>query len=244
MLFRKTYAAIVLLSMMLGFVIPPKSSLKISFSHVVNNADLVLDSSNYTNELGQDFTVSKFKYYVSNFRLIKTDGTEVPFNYYFLIDEEEVNSKKIALPNIPYADYQAISFTLGVDSLHNCSGVQNDALDPVNAMFWAWNTGYIFLKMEGYAPTSTTPGHFYEYHIGGFRAPNNCIRTITLPFEHGLKINSEILPAINIEANLAEILKSPTVIDFSKHAAVTDFHNATTIADNYADMFRIKNIEL
>jgi hypothetical protein len=34
-------------------------------------------------------------------------------------------------------------------------------------------------------------------------------------------------------------MNTPTTIDLSKLSSVTDFHNATTIADNYSDMFSI-----
>ena len=148
----------------------------------------------------------------------------------------------VRLLGVPDDKYQSISFTIGVDSIHNCSGLQTGALDPTNAMFWAWNTGYIFLKLEGTADASHSPGHFFEYHIGGFRAPNNSIRSITLPFEKTLKVKAKSKPIVRIKADVLEIFKSPTVIDFSKTSVVTDFHNAGIIADNYTNMFSVLQI--
>ncbi|HXP53201.1 MAG TPA: MbnP family protein, partial [Bacteroidia bacterium] len=123
---------------------------------------------------------------------------------------------------------------------HNCSGAQSGALDPVNAMFWEWNTGYIFMKMEGKSPVSKSPGNLLEFHIGGYRTPYNCIRTVTLKLSQQLNITKNRTEALTIKTNLAELFKTPTTIDFSKLSSVTDFHNATTIADNYRDMFSIK----
>lgn len=218
-----------------------KPRLIIRFENVVDGKPLVLDSVTYHNALGQAFTVSKFKYYISNFTLTHTEvSAPVKLSSTFLINEEDTTSKTIAISYNSSDMLQSIGFTIGVDSIHNCSGAQSGALDPINAMFWAWNTGYIFVKMEGKSPVSQSPGHLLEFHIGGYRKPNNCIREVDL------KLKKELLPAkdgntyITIQVNVAELFKTPTPIDFSKLSSVTDFHNATTIADNYADMFSVK----
>jgi hypothetical protein len=217
-----------------------KATLTISIAHFAGTSLLNLDDSEYKNELGQVFTVSRFRYYISNIKLKNEDGSEFESHDYFLVDEAEPGSKKIMLPGIPSGKYTSLSFTIGVDSLHNCSGAQSGALNPVNGMFWEWNTGYIFLKLEGHAHASTSSGHIFEYHIGGYKAPNNCIRKVTLALgESGLNISSEQENNIVLKADILEILKNPATIDFSKLSSVTDFHHATTIADNYIDMFSI-----
>jgi hypothetical protein len=223
----------------MSFITKPQSSLTIHFNNYLGNELLKLDSVTYKNELGQNFTVTKFKYYIGNIRLKNNNGKEFVTSEYFLVNEEEPTSKQIKLANVPEGDYTSISFTLGVDSLHNCSGAQEGALDPVNAMFWAWNTGYIFLKMEGKSPVSKSPGNLLEFHIGGYKAPYNCIRTITLNLGKDAVVGDKST-SINIKTDLSELFKAPTVIDFSKLSSVTDFHNATTIADNYSDMFSIQ----
>jgi hypothetical protein len=123
------------------------ANLQIQFRHVINNEIIKLDNVTYVNDLGQTYTVSKFKYYIGQIRLRKTDGKEFLVDEYFLIDEEDEASKTVSLENIPAGEYEAISFILGVDSLRNCSGAQSGALDPFKGMFWSWNTGYIFLKL-------------------------------------------------------------------------------------------------
>lgn len=214
------------------------TSLTLQFNHYVNNDLLVLDSVTYHNALHQPFTVTKFKYYISNITLINKQGKNYVTKQSFLIDEENATSKQLVLKNIPTANYNAIEFLLGVDSLHNCSGAQSGALDPTNGMFWAWNTGYIFLKLEGQSSVSPLPKNVFEYHIGGYKQPTNCIRKIRLtlpePITHFKKPSS-----LAIKVDVAEILKIPTDIDFSMLPSVTDFNNAKTIATNYVDMFSI-----
>jgi hypothetical protein len=210
----------------------------IDLNHFIGNQKLIFDTVLYKNELNQTYSVTNFKYYISNIRLKKQDGKEEFFPNYFLINEEDVTSKQIVLNNVSVGDYTSISFMIGVDSLHNCSGAQSGALDPANAMFWAWNSGYIFLKLEGKASASNSPGHIFEYHIGGYKQPSNCIRTVALPLDK-INITSHKVSTLSLKVDASEIIKSPVSIDFSKLSSVTDFHNATTIADNYSDMFSV-----
>ncbi len=217
-----------------------KAKLNIRIEHFAGPQRLSLDSVEYKNALGQTFTVSRFRYYLSNVILKNTDGAEFQSPDYFLVDEAEPDSKLITIKGIPVGNYSSISFTIGVDSLHTCSGAQSGALDPVNGMFWTWSTGYIFLKLEGHADASTSPGHIFEYHIGGYTAPNNCIRRVTLNFKKkGVGIANDKTDELPLKADILEIFKTPTNIDFSKLSSVTDFHNAAIIANNYEDMFTI-----
>jgi hypothetical protein len=223
----------------ISFSFPPQLNckLQINFENYVGDELLKLDSVSYKNELEQNFTVHNFKYYISNIHLKRTDGKEFVSSNSYLINEEEPQSKQIMLNNVPEGSYSEISFIIGVDSLHNCSGAQSGALDPVNAMFWSWNTGYIFMKLEGTSPLSKSPGNLYEFHIGGYRTPYNCIRKVSLNTE--ITITKDQTSSMKIKVDASEVMKTPTTIDLSKLSSVTDFHNATLIADNYSDMFSI-----
>ena len=229
----------------ISFTGKPNSEGKFSiiFHNYVGDQVLQFDTVLYKNELGQSFCITKFKYYIGNIRLKKTNGSELTYDDYYLINEEEPTSKKINLDNIPAGEYSGIDFIIGVDSVHNCSGAQSGALDPINAMFWAWNTGYIFLKLEGKSSASKSPGNIFEFHIGGYKQPSNCIRSVSLTFEHPIMITPANNKELHIKADAAEILKTPTTIDLSIRSSVTDFHNATTIADNYMDMFSVLSIK-
>ncbi len=213
-------------------------SLVLDFNHMVGREDLILDSVMYKNEFNQSYSISKFRYYISNIKLRRNDGTGYISNEYYLIDVENKESQQIIIPE--KGDYISISFTIGVDSLHNCSGLQKGALDPVKGMFWVWNTGYIFLKLEGKSPFSKTPSNIFEYHIGGYKQPSNSIRQVTLNLSEksiqSIVDDADLLP---ISVDVSEILKTPKSIDFTRLSSVTDFNNATMIADNYADMFSV-----
>jgi hypothetical protein len=214
-----------------------QGNLRIEFENVVGAENLQLNDRTYTNALGQSYTVSQFKYYVSNFTLTKKDGStyQVPESY-FLIDEENAASRTITLPDIPAGDYAGLSFVIGVDSTRNTSGAQTGALDPVNGMFWSWNTGYIFVRLEGNAPASPQPYNKLQYHIGGFKGATNCIRTVS-PALNGntLRIRAGKNPEVHYLVNAATLFTGATPVDFSQ-PGMTAIHggaNAVKLANNY-----------
>ncbi|HKC68487.1 MAG TPA: MbnP family protein [Bacteroidia bacterium] len=230
---------------LIGFIIfsfraNTKGKVIIEFKNYAGSSILQLDST-YQNALGQDFVIANFKYYVGNICLKEISGKNYIAKDYFLVSEHEDESKQIILNDVPEGNYTAIEFIIGVDSLHNCSGLQQGALDPTKGMFWAWNTGYVFLKLDGHATASKSEGHIFEYHIGGYKQPTNSIRKITLNFKGNKTVSSTNPLSILIKANALEVLKTPTTIDFSKLPSVTDTRNAYIIANNYMDMFSLLN---
>ncbi|MBK8657703.1 MAG: hypothetical protein IPN22_02190 [Bacteroidetes bacterium] len=164
------------------------SELQLHFRHTVKDSTLQLNNVTYTNALGQPYILTKFKYYIGRIYLKSAHGRDYQSEEYFLIDEEEEGSKVIRLQHVPPGEYTAIGFLLGVDSLHNCSGAQSGALDPLNGMFWNWNTGYIFMKLEGRSPASPAPAHLLEYHIGGYAHGYRHMREVQLSLPGLLQI--------------------------------------------------------
>lgn len=220
-------------------------SLKIEFENMVDTNALVFNTEEYVNASGDTFTVSKFKYYITNVVLTKSDGsTFVESNSYHLVDEDVASSKVITLSNVPFGTYTGITFLLGVDSLRNVSGAQTGELDPAKGMFWSWSSGYIMLKMEGTAANSNATNHALTFHVGGFSGVNSAIRSINPSFNGATAtVSSTVTPEIHIKTDLMEMFKSPNTINF---AMLNTVHMpgamAKTIADNYADMFSIEHI--
>jgi hypothetical protein len=223
----------------MSFSPPGNARLIIQFENYAGDNPLALDSVSYKNTFNQSYKVTMFKYYVGNFHLMNNKGKEFVSNGYFLISQEDKNSMQISINNIPIGEYTAVDFTLGIDSIDNCSGAQSGALDPINGMFWTWNSGYIFLKMEGISSASNSTGKRLEFHIGGYKEPNNCIKKINLKISYGLKIQENEDGNLGIKADLSRLFIGPYPVDFSKLSSVTDFHNAKAIADNYSNMFSI-----
>jgi len=168
----------------------------IHFDNVVGSTNLQLNTSDYvyTNSKSETYKVSTLKYYVSNIILKKADGTTYtdPVKSdgsagYYLIDESNAESQEVTLENVPVGEYTAVTFTIGVDASQVNQGAQTGALDPANNLFWSWNSGYIFMMLEGASPASTETDDEFAFHVGGYKddagsSQVNNIRTVTLSF--------------------------------------------------------------
>ncbi|HEX8350786.1 MAG TPA: MbnP family protein [Hymenobacter sp.] len=216
--------------------------LDVEVENVVGPAPLALNTGSYTTQAGDHFTVTTFNYYLSNIKLKKADGTEFvqPDSYYLLKQSDEA-SRSFSIPNVPTGDYTGITFTIGVDSTRNVAGAQTGALDPSNNMFWSWNTGYIFLKMEGTSPESTSKA--LVFHVGGFKKPYNAIRTVSPSFNgKTVMVRPDHTPEIHFHA---DVLKLFTGMRFADAGSTSHSAGAAAVrvADNYsAGMFSVDHI--
>ncbi|OON67304.1 hypothetical protein B0919_19285 [Hymenobacter sp. CRA2] len=224
---------------------PAKGKLNVEFENVAGSQPLNFGST-YTTAAGDPFTVSKFNYYISNIKLTKTDGTEwAERESYHLVKQADAGSRSFQLTDIPAGEYKKLTFTIGVDSARNVSGAQTGALDPLNDMFWTWSTGYVFLKMEGNSPKSPTGN--LQFHIGGFRSPNNTIRTVSpgMPAGVTVQVTAKKTSAIHLQADVLKMFTGPNPIQFAQtsNTGHSSDPNSVKIAANYAaGMFTIAHV--
>lgn len=210
-----------------------------TFNNYVGDKPLTLGTETYTNCASEDFTVTKFNYYITNVKLIATDGSEYaqPESYH-LVKQDVAGSHHFHIMNVPAGQYKGVKFLIGVDEARNTSGAQDGALDPANEMYWSWNTGYIMAKLEG-TSASAQDGKFTQ-HIGGFKGDFNSIRTVTLNFPNTLTINSTSTGEAEVKADVLKWFGGSTCVDLATASNIMN-PSATSkkIADNYATMFSI-----
>jgi hypothetical protein len=131
----------------------------LAFENTVGANPLVLGSGTYKNARGEDFSVSTFKYYLSNLKFNKADGSSyaVPDAYY-LIDQSKSDSQHLDLSGVPVDDYVSMTLTVGVDSARTKAGNFTGVLNANNGMYWDMNgPEFINLKLEGYSPQAPRP---------------------------------------------------------------------------------------
>ncbi len=216
---------------------------RLRFEHTVGTVPLALGAKVYQNPSAESYTVSTFKYYISNIYLVKMDNSilRLPASYH-LVDESKPDSKTFLVP-APQGEYRAIGFKLGVDSIRNVSGAQTDALDPVLGMFWSWNSGYIMAKMEGASPLSTAPNHILNFHIGGFKGQYNAVQDFRLQTPISINVAPDRAPEVTFSADLNAWFRQPHPVSFATSATIhTPGEAAFKISENYKNMFRITNV--
>ncbi len=187
------------------------------------------------NDFGENYTITKLKYYVSNIKFVTGEKRNTT-NQVYLIDASKKNLFSIT---VPPKNITGISFLLGVDSTLNCSGAQDGALDPLNDMFWTWNNGYIFFKVEGTADVSKADLHRIEHHIGGYKGSNKTMREIYLPINNKALLKNKTLV---VELNIDKYWNGINKLKFAEQPVIAvPGLQAKNAANNFNDMFSIKN---
>lgn len=239
-------------------IVTKSGQMRIAFDNVVGSSDLKLNSSTYQNAAGESFTVTKFNYFVSNIRLRKDDGTDyvVPQDSsYFLVQEASPTSQTISLNNIPIGKYTGLTFTIGVDSLRSLADIskRTGVLDPGlnDGMYWDWNSGYIFMKLEGISTLApATQNNTFFYHVGGFgggydgKKTINNLRTVTLPFGNDVaSVQTGVTPIVRLTTDALRVFNGSTQLSIAQHSSVMFETYSTNIANNYAQMISYKGIQ-
>lgn len=134
---------------------------------------------------GSTISVNDLRFYVSNVRLINAAGEEVPveltqdgqwqYANVALIDFEDgtslcsdvgntnVNTKVVG--TVPEGEYHGLVFDVGVPfELNHLDTTTAPAPLNIPAMWWNWQGGYKFVRIDLQTPHGTTPGWFA--HIG------------------------------------------------------------------------------
>ncbi|RZJ50168.1 MAG: hypothetical protein EOO19_03810 [Chryseobacterium sp.] len=170
-------------------------------------------------------SISKLKFYVSDISLNK-EGKPVykTKEKFFLIDLE--NRLQVDFDKNSAEDFDEIQFNIGVDSLANVSGAMGGDLDPVNGMYWSWQSGYINFKVEGNSEKSNSVQKDLQFHIGGYLKPFETLQTVVLP----LKRNQNII-SVDISQFLSQIDLNKT------HSVMSPGARAVVLAHQFQKIF-------
>lgn len=143
-------------------------NITLEFDNTFKNTSIVLgdassaSATQNTSVSGQLHYFSELKYVISNIRLIKEDGTEIPYNINDLdkgaavIDQSKPSSLQYAMHNIPSGEYKQLKFGLGIKKELNILDQMRFPVFYATAgandtkMMWEWGTGYRFTKIEGF----------------------------------------------------------------------------------------------
>jgi hypothetical protein len=107
--------------------------------------------------------IEQFKFYI--------EGINQPQQFIQLIDASDESTWQWKGPTS--------ALQVGIQATLQTSGNFTGALDPINGMYWAWNTGFISVKCVGsYIHIPSKIKQQFEYHLGGYKPPFECIKEI------------------------------------------------------------------
>lgn len=179
------------------FLCSQDREINLSFIPNFGNIPVSFDQKYPLNEFGDSISFSSLRFYVSNVQFYN-QGKEVAFSKgYFLYDLTTNPTKDLKIINP--SNFDLISFDIGVDSIINTLGAQVGDLDPINGMYWTWQSGYINFKLEGWSNLCKSRNSEFAYHIGGYRHPYNNLRNVRLkiPNSSDVKISMDIKTLFN-----------------------------------------------
>jgi len=207
---------------------PVSNNVTLSFKNTFGDTEIVLGDATSasatvnTSSAGQIHHFSELKYVISNIRLVKADGTEVPYNVNDLdkgamvIDQSKAASLNFVMSNIPSGEYKQIKLGLGVRSDLNTLDQTRfpyfyaTAGSNETEMMWEWGTGYRFTKIEGFYNTdnkqmSIHTGSTVEGSEGSYTQGVDAYRNIVLDLPQNAVVGNKT-PKINIKADFDKLL--------------------------------------
>ena len=205
-------------------------SLAVNFHLEFNKLPLEL-KKNYVSATNDTLTIETFRCYISNIQIqYKDNSVFSQKKSYHLLDFDNSNSFQIPITKKSDKLISKITFNIGVDSLSNTAGAMTGDLDPVKGMYWAWQSGYINMKIEGKSSSCKTRKNEFQFHIGGYMKPNYTMRKVEI------KVNStnEINIAIDLKDFFADLILSKT------NSVMIPGKLAMQLADESVKMFRLE----
>ncbi|MBC7643347.1 MAG: hypothetical protein H7174_13605 [Flavobacterium sp.] len=175
--------------------------------------------------------INLVKFYLSKIAIEYNDKSNfVEENSYHLIDFEDPKSLQIPVCENNKKIISKINFNIGIDSLSNVSGALSGDLDASKGMYWAWQSGYINMKIEGESRSCKTRKNKFLFHIGGYIKPNNSLRKVEL--------NSNFNENLNLIVDLAQMFNNINLKE--KNEIMIPGSEAIQMANLYQQIFRLE----
>lgn len=176
-------------------------AVQLNISPWYGNKSLDLTDSSFTSNDASQLRIEVLRFYLSNVQLLKNAKVVLQEGIAHLVDAANKNSLHISLDNKENIEYDELKFNLGIDSVTNVSGALGGDLDPTKGMYWTWQSGYINFKLEGSSPYCKTRNNEFQFHLGGYQRPNDCLQTLSYPINN----SKLIMLHLNVQKILSQI---------------------------------------
>lgn len=207
-----------------------KDSLCIHFNFKWKNEQLELNR--FYHSKSDLLRLTTIKFYISGIAVkYKDNSIFIQKNSYHLVDIEDRKSSKINICKTNNKSISKVMFSIGVDSLASVSGALSGDLDATKAMYWAWQSGFINMKIEGKSNSCNTRKNEFQFHIGGYSKPNYALRKIEL------LVNKSNANEVAVDVDLSKLFENIELRN--TNSIMIPGIAAMNIADFTAKMFYI-----
>jgi hypothetical protein len=196
----------------------------------------IVENTWFVSKNGDSIQFDNIRFYLSDIQLEMDDKRVITDSVKaHLVDVFDPNSFKIAFPKVDFKHVKMLRFNIGIDSLTNVSGALSGDLDPQKGMYWAWQSGYVNLKIEGKSPQSKNRKNVFQYHIGGYLPPFYALKPVELPIL-GIYTEGSLL-----KINFAKFFDAIHIA--SQNSIMMPCKEAVQLADLSIQMFSIQTHE-
>jgi hypothetical protein len=218
---------------LISFCIAYQSKGQITILPVFGN-NPINEETWFVTKNGDSIQFDNIRFYLSNIQFETIDNQIVSdVEKAHLLDVFEPSTLKIALKSIDFNKMKTMRFNIGIDSLTNVSGALDGDLDPQKGMYWAWQSGYINMKVEGRSPQCKNRKNVFQYHIGGYLQPFYAMRQIEMP------LNVQNTEGGVLKMDLAKFFENITIS--TQNSIMMPCKEAMQLANYSTSMFSIKS---
>jgi len=212
---------------------PIETNLEVNFSQTVDGFLLEKDNIQYTNVEGQNYSVKKLWYIISDITLHAVDGTNNLIKEVHFINIDNPSTLSFTVNDLENNNYTSISYTFGLDTTKNISNLYVNE-DFHTTMFWPepMGGGYHYMKLEGNFTNDTT---FYNTHTGGTMGMDYSFNHTDVISLITNETTSEANISINMEVN--NWYQNPNSITLSTDGIMGNMTMQMQIKQNGTDVF-------
>ena len=230
--FKSVYSAfqISVLVLIMLFSIADSNAQNLSIDFQATGNKLIFPNSDIAFQINKSDSVkiTEFRFYISKLSFWKSNKQIwMEGDSFHLIDLLDDSTHKIKLEIPDEIVFDKLEFYLGIDSLTNVSGAMGGDLDPTRGMYWTWQNGYINAKIEGTSNVCKSRKNEFQFHLGGYMAPFQCVQKIEMIVDR----NEQIQIGIHVE-------KMIEAFDLSKQTKImSPSLNAVEVSKQLAKCF-------
>ncbi len=200
---------------------PTITNLSFSFTHNWDGQDVSandIDNTSFTNENGEVISISRFRYLLSHFVLVNSEGNRTTMPEYQLVDLSDAETLSLSIENLSLEPgYYNLEFVYGFNEEDNTDGAYTD----LNAASWNWpemlGGGYHFMQFDGLYNVDTDIPMPFNYHNGTAKISEDEFQQNFINFVSSTTIALVNSTNIEIKLNISELFKNPNTWDLNQY---------------------------
>ena len=219
------------------------NSVVLNFTQTVDGAGIDLGQIQYENAAGNEYSVERLKYYISDVRFYRLNDQDHQTDLVHYYNLKMPETKTLTLDQVPDGEYAYISFVFGLPPDKNKTGNLPNTPEN-NKMEWPepMGGGYHYMKFEGKFLDSSGQKSNFNCHTGRLekngQVHDNSFR-IKVP-RSSFTMDKEVWE-FQLSMNLNEWFREPDTFDMEKFgpAIMGNQKAQAMLKKNGADIFTV-----